>query len=239
MQKERVTKDLNPFLKRRLAVYALAGSTGVAAVTAASPVAQGAVVYTSAHQFGLGTYDAEAVIPIDLNHDGVTDFTLVGTELSDFSTGGLAHTAAVFVVGGSGNKVAGSGTVFQEPEAQALRAAQKIVPALPFAPLGRRGLLLAFNLFGAVGGNFDNLENRFLALELQSNGQTYYGWARVNVRTAGGTFFFELVDYAYQDTPNVPIRAGEGIPEADATFPAPGLLAHGSDAIPAWRSGGH
>jgi hypothetical protein len=70
------------------------------------------------------------------------------------------------------------------------------------------------------------------------------------------TLAFELVDYAYQDIPNLPILAGQGIPNPETALlnsPAPeplagsgveqtprqpaslGLLAYGADAISAWR----
>ena len=82
----------------------------------------------------------------------------------------------------------------------------------------------------------------------------YYGWARVSTKVVGDKLAFELVDYAYQSTPNLPILAGQGIPKPEATGlldfadeaptsvavksqlgPALGLLAHGSDALPLWR----
>ncbi len=86
-------------------------------------------------------------------------------------------------------------------------------------------------------GNFYNQTNKFLALKFSLSGHSCYGWARVNVKAvANNKLVFELVDYAYQDKPNIPIRAGEGIPQANGALPASlGLLAYGSDAIPAWR----
>ncbi len=255
MRPERAAKDLNPSLKKRIAVYALAGAAG--AVLASN--ANGAIVYTSVKEFGEAQFGVEAVIPIDLNHDGIIDFNLVGLIQSEFNSVFPLHTAFVFMNCLNG-AIAASGTFLQQQNAAALTFGQQIGPSLSFQ---EGGLLMAELLAGANGvgsvgghgGNFFNQGNKFLGIKLAFNGQTYYGWARVNVqRVVGdarvkGNFLFELVDYAYQDRASTPLRAGAGIPLAAADLdldaepkepgsgsPATlGLLAYGSDAISAWR----
>ncbi len=253
MRKERTAKHLNRSLKRRLASYALAGTASLAA---SAVYANGAIVYTSAKEFGEGQFGVEAVIPIDLNHDGNIDFNVVGILQSEFNSILKLHTAFVFLNCLNG-AIAASGTYLHQPNAANLNFGKQIGPSLAF---DEGGLLMAEIVATSGGGdghggNFLNQSNRFLGIKFESNGQTYYGWARVNVwRVAGdagarGNLLFELVDYAYQDRANTPLRAGEGIPLAAADMdlaaqpaelrsgsPATlGLLAHGSDAIPTWR----
>ena len=259
MRSNRALDPLKPLLDRRVTVYALAA----AAYFGGGPLtAKGEVVYTSAKQFGEGELGARAMIPIDLNHDGIVDFTLAGVAQIDFSTNGYVHTDIVYVNANLGNSVAVFGTRQSMPLADALPFEQRVGPGLDFQPPGIPGFSLAL-LFSAPGGggyhagNFFDQKNKFLGLKLQLDGKTYYGWARVNVKEVNNNFVFELVDYAYQDTPNVPIRAGEGIPkpsadsltfgtdsipQASLSFPAVkcipatlGMLAYGSDALPAWR----
>ena len=251
MRRERTLSILNPLLKKRLAAYAVAG------MAAASPkYADGAIVYTSVKQFGEAQFTYDAVIPIDMNHDGIVDFNLVGEFNYQFNSFSRTHTAFVYVGPHSG-AVAGSQPGYLTPSAAALDFGQKIGPELYFVPPlgGRVNLAFLRARPGSVGthvGNFYNQTNKFLGLKFELNGKTYYGWARVNVRRVieepvpGKNFRFEVVDYAYQDRANTPIRAGEGIPQASAgaeqaegdqpQFPATlGLLAYGADAIPAWR----
>ncbi len=247
MTRERATKPLSTSVNRRLAGYSLSAAASLAAAVPQDASAE--IVYTHAHTFAEATYAANAVIPIDLNHDGLADFNLVGVELSDFSTLGPLHTALLYALGASDNRVAVSGTFLFNPLAVALNFGQKVGPPIGFGDPGYTRALMGL-IFGSFvsEGNFYNKTNKFLGLKFQLNGKTYYGWARVNVKEVRKDFVFELVDYAYQNTPNVPIRAGEGIPAPDSTpqaslvspsdkrIPATlGLLAYGSDAIPAWR----
>lgn len=172
---------------------------------------------------------------------------------------------APVLLGGNGTELKCSGPVPPGgPDLKALKFGQKIGARLNFEVGGPGGLTLGL-IFASVltGGNFHNESNRFLGLQLESGGTTHYRWARVNVKAVNKNFVFELVDYAYQSTPDTPIRAGEGIPVAEVDFrdssmaaakadlsaslalsilssdrrlPATlGLLAYGADAIPAWR----
>ncbi len=236
-RRNRALDQLKPLLDRQLTVYALAATAYFGGGPA---IAKGEVVYTSVKQFGEGKIGAAALVPIDLNHDGMVDFTMVGVELSAFGTLAYLHTAVLYIEADGAGQGVPFGSVVFRPEAQAFKVGQKIGPSLDFVTLGRGGLVLGlittFEGAGSHFGNFYNQRNQFLALKLPLNGETYYGWARVNVKVVNENFVFELVDYAYQDTPNKPILAGEGIPQANADLaPSLGLLTYGSDAIPAWR----
>ncbi len=237
MRRNRAPDQLKPLLDRRLTVYTLAAA---ACLGSATTTANAAVVYTSARQFAEAELGRVASIPIDLNHDGLVDFTIAGVLQTAFSTLFVLQTAFVYAGCRSGGQAAASGSIFGVSEAEALRFGQGIGQPLKFVAPNRLVLAAILAVDGdpeTRSGNFYNQTNRFLALKFSQSGHSYYGWARVNVKAvANNKLVFELVDYAYQDTPNKPILAGEGIPQADAALPATlGLLAYGSDAIPAWR----
>ncbi len=260
MPQKRVAKDLTPLLNRRIAVYALAGAAGL---TASATDANAAIVYTPVRRFAEAQLGRIASIPIDLNHDGLVDFNVKGLLRAESVTGISYQTAVVYADdGGTGDQLAASGSL-SGPEAKALQFGEQIGARLRFEAPGVKvemAAVLAFDGKPDPFGHFYNQTNKFLGLKFGSSGQAYYGWARVNVKALGNNnLVFELVDYAYQDTPNQPIRAGEGIPnpeagslssgsdstgavsltphESGAVMPATlGLLACGSDAIPAWRS---
>ena len=204
-----------------------------------------------------------AIAPIDLNHDGNADFNIFG----EFGSGGFSsvpifRTALVYAGAQPGNQIGVVSTFAGIGIAQALNFGQEVGPNLRFSSAIRHTFKLAE--FYSIGsgpksavGEFYDQKNKFVALKLALNGETYYGWARVSTKEVGDKLAFELVDYAYQSTPNLPILAGQGIPKPEAalldqgpnppvpaqpvganpkSFPATlGLLAYGSDAIPAWR----
>lgn len=78
------------------------------------------------------------------------------------------------------------------------------------------GSLLTATYDGGAGGQesvglFTGGESAYLGLQFQQNGQTYYGWARIET-SVGGISLAWLYDYAYQTSPNTPILAG-AVPE--------------------------
>jgi hypothetical protein len=89
--------------------------------------------------------------------------------------------------------------------------------------LGVGGILTSARASDEIGqplllsGYFTGVEQAYIGLEFQENGQTYYGWASAGAPVVGinGGWVY---DYAYETIPNTPIFAGE-VPE-----PSTGLL---------------
>ena len=260
MLNDRTQQTLTPGLENRLTKYAMACVAGLSTM-AVSP-AQAAVVYTTVRDVGEGQIGKNAVAPIDLNHDGMADFNILGEFRSVHFSSVFVQTALVYAGAQPGNQIAVVSTYAGIGIAQALNFGQEVGPNLRFSSAIRHTFRLAefvsigFGPESAVGEFYDQ-KNKFVALKLALNGNTYYGWARVSTQEVGDKLAFELVDYAYQSTPNLPILAGQGIPKPEADlldqgpnppvpaqamdakpkpFPAAlGLLAYGSEAIPAWR----
>ena len=56
-------------------------------------------------------------------------------------------------------------------------------------------------------GQFQGQENGLVGVSFEINGNTHYGWLRVELAANSG--FIRLQDYAYNSIPNSPIKAGE------------------------------
>ncbi|MEM6334435.1 MAG: hypothetical protein AAF823_13955 [Planctomycetota bacterium] len=54
---------------------------------------------------------------------------------------------------------------------------------------------------------FDNVQDAFMGFAFPINGVNHYGWAKVDINAAAGTFFLE--EWAFQAQPGVGIEAGE------------------------------
>lgn len=185
-------KDKTSTLNKKIKSYsALAGS-----LIAAGSSADAQVVYTNVNPDS--TVNMSGFYNLDLNNDGITDFKLVqqsGTLYSfnyyavgvnpefslnavDTSGGGGTATAANagFVVDGSLQWVDSTAIAGQFPPAA--------------AALGVTVPTLGYNF-----GNFLGQTGKFLPLRFDVEGDTFYGWARLNV--AADAKSFTIVDYAY------------------------------------------
>jgi hypothetical protein len=103
-----------------------------------------------------------------------------------------------------------------------------------------------------VWGSWVNVNNRYLGIKFEINGETHYGWARLSVQVQLPlTVTATLTGYAYETVPNKSIVAGQtkkaeetdgNIGEPEAVLIAPiakpatlGLLAAGAPALSIWR----
>ena len=214
-------------LEKNLAAYmAAAGAAGVG-VLAVAPPAQAKVVYTPVNV----TIGENSQYLLDLNHDGVNDFSF-----SHFAYGNWDH---FYANGLAANRIFGNGS------ASALRFG---------VPIGPNGHFSHFGLIeksGATSGSNNdfgkwlNVQNRYLGLQFSINGQTHYGWARLTVKSGiVGT----LTGYAYETIPNKRILAGQtsgpevaGVVKGEELLmprerpQSLGMLARGADGLAIWR----
>jgi hypothetical protein len=215
------------FEKKLTAYVAAASAAGVGALALAQP-AQAKVVYTFANvTIGRGT-----TLPLDLNHDGVNDFSF-----SHFAYGNWDH---FYAVGLAANHIFGNGS------ASALRAGVPIGPQGRFSHFGIMAKTGAISGYDFSTGKWLNVQNRYLGLQFSINGKTHYGWARLTVTLTGG-IVGTLTGYAYETVPNKRIVAGQtsgtdaaevegNTRRAAATGPLNlGMLARGTDALALWR----
>ena len=178
--------------------------------------AEGKVIYTPSHvRIAVGNDgNREYHYPLDLNHDGVVDFSLrmsrtTATEFFQVATG-------VGILGVSGNQAAGvQQRKGYDGLAYALRAGRRIGPDRRFGPYNNE--VMAVRATSGEGvtclGPWDNATKRYLGLRFTINGELHYGWARLDVscppKVSTGGLSGILTGYAYETIPNKPIIAGK------------------------------
>lgn len=230
---------------KQLNMYALAASAaGVGLLALASP-AEAKIVYTPAHLVIAPKHSYN----VDLNHDKITDFTIVNhvSACTDFCFFELRQYAA------GGNSAAGYAVGSGQFLGSDLKPGARIGPRSPFHK-GTAALVVArSNVYTSkqtiVYGPWANVKDRYLGLKFQINGETHYGWARLNVKVSQTKITATLTGYAYETIPNKPIIAGETkgldemrIVEPNATLATPtpqsnmlGALALGSSGLSIWK----
>jgi len=201
--------------------------------------AEAKIVYTKTHKViqGVGHF-----VSIDLNHDGIVDFSVGVVPDRGSGTYG-AMLAAYRASSESPNRV------FQTSKhgwAAAYSAGVRIgskghqAKPLKIGPYFGNTMENRFRARTGYGylGNWVNVENRYLGLSFVVNGKTHYGWARLNA-VAGRQYWVRgtLTGYAYETVANKPIITGKTKgPDVITIQPASlGHLAAGASAIPAWR----
>ena len=251
VQTNRLTCDP---LSQHLNWYTLAScAAGVSLLALASP-AEGEIVYTPAHVVigNNGTYS------LDLNNDGITDFTIRQT--LTYTSSGRGNVLTVEKVPAGNGLV---GTVLGINYASALTRGSAISSHKNF--IGSAGGEMAgyrtlAHAGGWLFGRWVDQTHRYLGLKFVIDGQTHYGWARLNVRVHGFSIQAILNGYAYETVPGKMIRTGRTsgpednpgfIPESgsseDSVSPKTeserpalrhrslGLLALGARNLPFWR----
>ena len=242
----RATAELSDSLHHRLNSYALAaGAAGVGMLASARP-ADAKIVYTPAHVV------VQRAVPLDLNHDGIVDFTI----LVSTRTGGdllfmdvcqdvfRTSTKGEYGCSHSTNMVREKG-VHVPALAAALPRGAKIQNSDRFAKAFFAEMGHFF--YGCCGTktssgpwfNYGNgVKHRYLGLKFKIKGRFHFGWARLTVEIPQFyNFTATLTGYAYETIPNKAIIAGQTKGPTDTTV-APtslGHLAAGASAIPAWR----
>jgi len=227
-------RHLPEFVRQSLNMYALAATAAGVGVLAQS--AEAKVVYTPAHHL----IGKNAHYRLDLNHDGITDFTLVNSYGCnfDYCFDVLNANAA------AGNGVVGKRGFLSIPYAFVLGRGSGVGPMKPFS-----GQLMASSNMGTLG-RWLNVNGGYLGLRFDINGKIHYAWARLNVHLTNGVFEALLTGYAYETIPNKPIIAGktEGPEEVSLDIANPatlnertmqpasvGLLAMGATGLSIWR----
>jgi hypothetical protein len=235
-------KLYNP-LHRDLAAYALAASAaGVSALVLSAP-ADAQVVYTPAHV----TIGRHGKLLIDFNHDGMTDVVIREIPWDSAGLPGRSLQAVPRHVGG-GIKV-GNYSNF----AANMAPGSEIGPADVFFSRPAVMFQAALSLQYYFGSWAPYATNQYLGVRFAINGETHYGWARLNTAYDYQSQDVEalLTGYAYQTQPNEPIRAGDtgdtgadSEPVSQMTIPAAprrnepstlGTLALGSGGLKVWR----
>jgi len=229
---------------RQLNLYTLrATAAGVGVLALAQPV-EAKIVYTKADVriYTVGAFH-HSHIPLDLNHDGKTDFMFVTTNtITGTNSWGRVNLRPV-----GRNGVEGSGNVDRLPKGKIIGPGHKF----------SAGLIEACHWDDGNGsycnGNWDGTVQGYVGLKFRIQGKVHYGWARLSVNVDPVGFQINsvtLTGYAYETIPSKPIVAGQtkgdaeitgiGLPNQDPLGPATvqptlGLLAAGASGLSIWR----
>lgn len=204
-------------IQKRLQQYALITGAGLAA---AAPAKAG-IIYTDVDpdvDVSLSNFS------IDMNGDGITDFTLRHYGYSYMGTFGFSSAfRTARLDAGLGNQVMmpplyGYG-------AAALNYGTPIGPSGAFSPFS--GFMASYFMFYSSYGGFSSsygpwsgVGERYAGVSFQIGPNIHYGWIRMEV--GPGINQVTIKDFAYDDVPNTPINAGDATP---AAFKATMLMA--------------
>lgn len=234
-------------INRHLNAYSVAALTaGVGALALASPAA-GEVIVTKANvQIPYGGQAS-----IDLNKDGIDDFTLTG-EVANYDHSFYGTFAAVPLAGG---RVMAGARGPLGPYASALAKGAKIGPSARFSSSLARSQVTIERFVGEASagttityyGKWSPTSGaHYLGVKFLIKGATHYGWIRFSFKPR-----FELAgtitEFAYETVANKKIQAGQTSDAPDAAVNSPhqelptvsspslGMLALGTDGFPLWR----
>lgn len=208
-ENRRPVARLRPQLDRNLVAYAGAAAAAGVGLLALVPAAEGKVIYKKVNK----PISLNTILPLDLNQDGVTDFTFVDSRGSiSFAYWGYLTIFPNYLQ----NRIMGPPGTWFFRSASALSAGQTIGGA-GFSPGAK--LLAGTNYAGArrktppasssCFGLWKNVSDRFLGLKFRITGKVHYGWASLDVTCANIQVTGTLTGYAYETKPNTPILAGQ------------------------------
>jgi hypothetical protein len=200
---------LRASLEHNLLAYVAVAGAGVGCIALAQPVAA-EVVYTPA-EVRIGG-NAFTPYDLDVNQDGILDFEFLPHSYAHFDRYIVLYAFGIGSQNVRGNvQLAKDGTHFDA-------AARN-----PGAIIGSKNSFDFFTRMGAEHSDFNgqitsqagswlDLQRRYLGLQFKINGETHYGWARLNVRFVESNQLIVqaiLTGYAYETVPDEPIAAGD------------------------------
>jgi hypothetical protein len=239
--KNRTATPLKHPLDHKLFGYAAAAGAAGVSLLAMTPPSQAEVVFTPTNQL----LTLHHSLSLDVNNDGVTDFTLreIRSVCIETSNARRAPECSNFTFENLYARGMGSNAVVMgATSASALPARTKVGPDDKFGNNVWLEFCSTQNGESQQGGPWLNVKNLYLGLRFTIDGQIHYGWARLTVST-NKTFCIAkalLTGYAYETEPNTPITTGKlsgsdkvgAVERPAATL---GALALGSAGLDAWR----
>lgn len=201
-----------PATKRRLA-YSLAAGAAAGAAAVGAPEAQAEIVYSGPYPININQFGA---LNLDLDEYGASPDIRLKNYV--FGTNYMGAT----VINYPGKLVGFS--IGPNNYASALSAGD-LIDSTTAGPSFYGSMA-----YGAADPNaqFNNAADAYIGLSFPSGPNLFYGWVRVAVDQAAGTFMVK--DWAYNNVSGAGIRAGQ-IPEPTTL----GMLAAGSVGLLAMR----
>ena len=177
----------------------------------------GQIMYTDLEPDGI--INAGEAINIDLNGDGINDYSPGVVDVENgfganlFTTPDVDPFISVFP-GSTGNGFVGQ--QIEAPDTANVDFYYYVSNLTRDTPIGpdstiQRDVRGFLNFYSCAYPNSqfcNNVTDGFIGLALNLEGATHYGWMRVDVTRDAG--FFVIKDFAFEATPDTEILAGEG-----------------------------
>lgn len=194
--------EMLSYFRRQLysSAFALAAVLGGIFLPSA---ATAAVVYTPVNV----SISGSGLLKIDLNHDGITDVTIVSSGRSILCAGtGPGSAGSVYAVPTQGN-----GEVAKSNYVLALKSGIEISSTQPF--YSAEGLMLQYSSciwppHTNIGAWYE-ASNLYLGLRFQIKGQTHYGWARLSISPGKFGPVTTLTGFAYETIAGQELTTGQ------------------------------
>jgi hypothetical protein len=242
----RTVSNLPESIHQQLNMYALAAGAAGVGMLAVAPSSEAKIVYTPTHT----NIAPNHTIALDLNHDGIKDFSFQNPYSFDGNSGGGTLNLVPARAANQAWVAAGY--------AAAVVGGVRVGPNRPFAPNAKpmaRVFVTPSSTPNTRGyGPWAAATKRYLAVKFLIQGRVHFGWARLNVKAQAGGVVATLTGYAYETIPNKPIITGhtkgpddksgvEPVNPTALTAPTPdkpqpatlGMLALGAQGAPPWR----
>ncbi len=192
-------KELQEKLRKYAASAAVIG-TGIAGASAQ-------IVYTDIVDYSMDdTPDAGgfSAVGLDLNNDMTNDF-IIACRDTTISGSRIRFTLVAPASSASPNRINGE-TPSAYDYALALDNGDMIDNTVNWIAATNT---MAYNVDSSnpYNENWNGVTDKYLGLEFQSGGNTYYGWCRLDVEAIGDVL--TIKDYAYQSTASTGIAAGD------------------------------
>jgi len=225
--------------RHKLQTYTMAASAAGVSVLALAAPAPAEIVYKPA-DIAISGNDT---IPIDIDGDGVADFSLnaisdtTSSRFSDIIFARAAQSSNGFAAGGA-------------PLARGVQIGYANQQFSSFGTIAQGRFNSPRSWF--CSGQWSKVRARYLGLKFMISGQTHYGWAKMSETCHKGANIAVITGLAYDTIPNQSILAGkkkgkleaeslnEGGPATPSGTPVRepatlGMLAKGASALDIWR----
>jgi hypothetical protein len=230
----------------RMRLYSVAAAAAGVSILAWAQPSTADVVITRKTIPLIPVTNGFASASIDLNRDGIPDFSFSITDFQYHS-----RAAKIGIIPLQGGAVVGVPAEHAPLYASALMRGAKIGPSAHFSSKGFAEVERSFipyvpsqslrYVYGEWGGN---PANRYVGVKFLIKGETHYGWVRLSVNSTGFPMSGTITAYAYETVPNKRIFAGispaaaakntVGKQNLRARGPSLGMLALGADGLARW-----
>lgn len=189
---------MNKELQAKLTKY-----TAAAAALATASGASAQIIYTDVDPDFMHP-GGNVGVGLDIDNDTNFDFAIYSIDTT-LTSGVRIRTTQVAPYGTAGNSVAGE-TPSNYNYALALDAGNMIDNTLNWIAATNT---MAYNVDSAnpYNENWNGVTDKYLGLQFNAGGNTYFGWARLDVDAIGD--IWTLKDYAYNSTAAAGINAGD------------------------------